>query len=148
MYGLSRSTSTKYYSSYDLPKFLNQLNVRSNIGNGRWNAADPCCGTYTSSSAHQGFVPTPLECQKAPGNPCAKSQNPERIECFLDTKVNRHFTDLVLNYLNTSCNCRRMGSGYTWDEDAQLCVGKYSDSELTAVRGLSTTSYATYLNSA
>jgi len=72
-------------------------------------------------------VPTVKECQEAAGNPCAKSQNPERIECFLDTKRNRHFQDLVLNYFNTSCDCASyLGAGYTWDEDAQLCVGKQS----------------------
>jgi len=72
-------------------------------------------------------VPTAEECQKTPGNPCANSGNPARIECFLDMKLNRHFTDLVLNYFNTSCDCSSfMGSGYKWDEDAQMCVGKYS----------------------
>jgi len=72
-------------------------------------------------------VPTARECQKAAGNPCANSQNPERIECFVDTKLNRHFSDLVLNYFNTSCDCASfMGGGYTWDDDAQQCVGKQS----------------------
>lgn len=90
---------------------------------------DPCCGAYRyQGTGPRGFVPYPGECQKAPGNPCANSQNPEKIECFLDPKRNQHFTDLVLNYFNTSCDCTSyMGSGYTWDEDVQQCVGALTD---------------------
>ena len=99
------------------------VSVLLKCANDLYGHSDPCCGAILESRYRtRGAVNDPAYCLAVPSNPC----NPEpngTANCFIARKKNRDFANLATNNFNTSCDCTSLRDGFTWNEDAKMCVG-------------------------
>lgn len=96
------------------------------------SVADPCCGGYQkvipglvyhhwqAKEYPKGFAAKRKDCEQWKGFPCSISAH----TCSLRRSANRNFKDLILNKLNATCECSRIGKNYRWDPTFRMCTGK------------------------